>query len=416
MQIESWPINRIIPYARNARVIPQSAIDKVAASIKAFGFRQPLSVSGDGVILAGHTRYLAAQKLGLTEVPVDIAHELNAQQQKAYRLADNRTHDETGFERELLSLELEELRDMGLDLSLTGFDDRELQGLLFRHGSDIDPNQLPTIGSVAVAAPGEVWLMADHRLRCGDSSDATDVAALLGGAKPHLMVTDPPYGVNYDPEWRKRIGVTNSDRMGKVNNDNTADWRAAWALFPGSVAYIWHSGLHAHTVADSLIACGFVLKSQIIWAKPLMVMSRGNYHWKHEPCWYAVREGSNHSWEADRAQTTLWEITSQGQDAETTHSTQKPVECMKRPIENNSAIGDAIYEPFSGSGTTIIAADMTGRRCLAMEIDPLYVDMAVRRWQAFTGKEARLEGSDKTFNQLAAERLSDSLRSAAPAA
>jgi DNA modification methylase len=163
------------------------------------------------------------------------------------------------------------------------------------------------------------------------------VAAVLAGVQPHLMVTDPPYGVAYDPAWRNRAGLSSTLRVGKVENDDRADWREAWALFPGEVAYVWHGALHATTVAESLTACGFEIRAQIIWAKERLVMGRGHYHWQHEPCWYAVR-GTGH-WSGDRKQTTLWQIASKGQDAETTHGTQKPVECMARPLRNNSSPG-----------------------------------------------------------------------------
>jgi DNA modification methylase len=190
--------------------------------------------------------------------------------------------------------------------------------------------------------------------------------------------------------------------VGVVENDHRADWREAWALFPGDVAYVWHGALHAATVADSLTATGFDIRAQIIWAKERLVMSRGHYHWQHEPCWYAVR-GTGH-WQGDRKQTTLWQIASRGQDTETTHGTQKPVECMKRPIENNSSPGQAIYEPFSGSGSTLIAAEMTGRACHAVELSPAYVDCAVMRWQAFTGESATHEPTGLSFSAVADER------------
>ncbi|GGJ44608.1 DNA-methyltransferase [Neoroseomonas lacus] len=172
------------------------------------------------------------------------------------------------------------------------------------------------------------------------------------------MVTDPPYGVAYDPEWRNMAGVSTTRRTGKVENDDRADWREAWALFPGDVAYVWHGALHATTVAESLTACSFDIRAQIIWAKDRLVLGRGHYHWQHEPAWYALR-GQGH-WSGDRKQTTLWQIAGRSEDAETVHGTQKPVECMRRPIENNSSPGQAVYEPFSGSGTSLIAAEMTG--------------------------------------------------------
>jgi DNA modification methylase len=200
--------------------------------------------------------------------------------------------------------------------------------------------------------------------------------------------------VEYDPAWR---GGT--QRTGKVLNDDRLDWREAWALFPGEVAYVWHAGIYAAGVADSLLACGFEIRAQIVWAKERLVMSRGHYHWQHEPCWYAVRKGATGHWGGDRKQTTLWQIASKDQDARTTHGTQKPVECMRRPIENNSSPGQAVYEPFSGSGTTLIAAEMTGRSCHAIELSPQYCDVAIRRWQAFTGQAVTREGGN-TFAEV----------------
>jgi DNA modification methylase len=226
--------------------------------------------------------------------------------------------------------------------------------------------------------------------------------ALLGDVAPGLMVTDPPYGVEYDPEWRHRAGVNKSARTGQVRNDERADWAEAWALFPGNIAYVWHGALHATTVAESLTTTGFTIRAQIIWAKERLVIGRGDYHWQHEPCWYAVRTKGN--WTGDRKQTTLWTIPSGGQDTETIHGTQKPVECMRRPMLNNSSPGQTIYEPFLGSGTTLIAAQTAGRTCFAIELDPLYVDVAIKRWQAFTGEHATLLATGQTFERVAAER------------
>jgi DNA modification methylase len=201
-----------------------------------------------------------------------------------------------------------------------------------------------------------------------------------------------------------------------VRNDDQADWAAAWGLFPGNIAYVWHGALHATTVAESLVANGFTVRAQIIWAKERLVMSRGDYHWQHEPCYYAVRTKGH--WTGDRKQTTLWNIAGGGQDSKTTHSTQKPVECMRRPMQNNSNPGQAVYDPFLGSGTTLIAAETSGRVCLAMELEPRYVDVAVRRWQAFTGMTACLLDDGRSFEVVAAERLThpqDTNPSLAPA-
>jgi DNA modification methylase len=244
--------------------------------------------------------------------------------------------------------------------------------------------------------------MGAHRLGCGDCTVEATVKAVLAGRQPQLMVTDPPYGVEYDPAWRIDRGLSNSARTGKIRNDERADWTAAWSLFPGNIAYVWHAALRSAIVAESLTKTGFAIRNQIIWAKERLVMGRGDYHWQHEPCWYAVRQKGH--WTGDRKQTTLWSIPTGDQDAETEHATQKPVECMRRPMVNNSDPGQAVYEPFLGSGTTLIAAETIGRICLAVELEARYADVAVRRWQAFTGKPAVLESTGRRFDEVAAER------------
>jgi DNA modification methylase len=305
---------------------------------------------------------------------------------------------------EMLQLELRDLSALGADLSMLGFTEHELAKALQSSGGCLtDENAIPEAGEEAVSAAGDIWCLGQHRLLCGDCTDPQSVSRALGQHKPKLMVTDPPYGVNYDPEWRNLRAISNSARTGKVRNDERADWAAAWALFPGNIAYVWHAALQTPTFAESLEREGFSIRAQIIWAKERLVIGRGDYHWQHEPCWYAVRSKGN--WTGDRKQTTLWTIPSGGQDTDTVHGTQKPVECMRRPMLNNSKAGDAVYEPFLGSGTTLIAAESVGRVCLAIEIDPLYVDVAVRRWQAFTGKQAALEAGGRTFDEVAAERL-----------
>ncbi|HTV69118.1 MAG TPA: site-specific DNA-methyltransferase [Rhizobiaceae bacterium] len=286
---------------------------------------------------------------------------------------------------------------------MTGFTDLEILSLTSLGNAGLtDPDEVPTAPERAVSCPGDVWLLGRHRLLCGDSTNAAEVDRVFGGIRPHLMVTDPPYGVEYDPSWREKLHDSEL-AVGTVLNDDRADWREAWALFPGDVAYIWHGALHASTVAASLDASGFAIRSQVIWDKTRLVIGRGDYHWQHEPCWYAVRKGKTGHWAGDRKQTTVWAIPHR--KSESGHGTQKPVECMKRPIENNSSPGQAVYEPFSGSGTTIIAAEITGRACHAIELNPAYVDVSVKRWQAFTGKQATLDGDGRTFAEVAAERM-----------
>ena len=390
-------VSALIPYARNARTHSEAQVAQIAASIREFGFTTPILVDADCGVIAGHGRLLAARKLGLTEVPViELAH-LSPAQRRAYVLADNRLALSAGWDEEVLRLELLELQAAGFDLGLTGFEPDEIAGFLADGMEGLtDPDDVPPLPETPVSRPGDVWQLGRHRLACGDCTDAAVVAQALDGVRPHLMVTDPPYGVDYDPAWRNAaLAGAGTRRTGRVLNDHRADWREAWALFPGEVAYVWHGALHASTVADSLTACGFQIRAQIVWAKDRLVLGRGHYHWQHEPCWYAVR-GQGH-WCGDRSQTTLWQIAGRSEDAETVHGTQKPVECMRRPIENNSAPGQAVYEPFCGSGTTLIAAEMTGRCCHAIELSPAYVDIAVARWEAFTGQQARRVADGAAF-------------------
>jgi DNA modification methylase len=401
--IEMWLIERLREYPRNPRK-NDAAVDRMCASIREFGFKIPCLVRSDGEVVDGHLRLKAARKLALTEIPVILCDEWTPAQVKAFRLMVNRSVELAEWDSDLLGLELLDLKNLDFDLGLTGFDVVELARLLAaQEATDglCDEDEAPPVPQTPTSKVGDLWLLGRHRLLCGDSTDPETISRLLGSVKPSLLVTDQPYGVQYDPEWRKRAGVNNSNLMGKVRNDDRADWREAWALFPGDVAYVWHGALHASTVSDSLESCGFEIRSQIVWAKPSLVMGRGHYHWQHEPCWYAVR-GTGH-WNGDRKQSTLWHIENRNQDAETVHSTQKPVECMRRPIVNNSSPGQAVYEPFSGSGTTIIACEKEARIALAVELEPAYVDVAVLRWQNFTGKRAVLDGGG-SFDEVVLER------------
>jgi DNA modification methylase len=400
----------LIPYASNSRTHSEEQITQIAASIKEFGFNNPILLDGDKGVIAGHGRLLAARKLGMDKVPtIELAH-LSETKKKAYILADNKLALNAGWDMELLSLEMGDLDQEGFDLSLIGFNDDELANIFTEaHDGLTDPDDVPDTPDDPVTVEGDVWLLGKHRLMCGDSTVATSVATLLGDVEPHLMVTDPPYGVDYNAGWRGEAMPNKNDpkrwkdgagrATGKVENDDNADWSEAWALFPGDVAYVWHAGNKAHIVAESLEANELNIRAQIIWAKNNMVIGRGDYHPKHEPCWYAVRKNKKGHYGGGRKQTTVWDI-DKPRKSETGHSTQKPVECMKRPIENNSSPGQAVYEPFSGSGTTIIAGEMTGRAIYAMELSPAYVDVAVKRWQDFTGEQAKLEGSGEYFPSI----------------
>jgi hypothetical protein len=330
----------LIPYARNSRTHSDAQVAKIAASIREFGFLNPIIVDGQSGIIAGHGRVLAAQKLGLATLPVIEAGHLTEAQKRAYIIADNRLALDAGWDNDMLKVELSDLDAMGFDLALTGFELGEIADFLAEPTEGLtDPDAVPDVPEVPVTVEGDVWLLGRHRIACGSSTDAHTVEAVLAGVKPHLMVTDPPYGVEYDANWR--TGAKNADgsllstgsgrAKGKVENDGNADWSEAWALFPGDVAYVWHAGLFAGVVAESLASCGFPLRSQIIWAKEqlrhwarrLPLASRAVLVCRQEGIEGPLRIG-------DRKQTTLWQIP-KPQKSETGHSTQKPIECMKRP-------------------------------------------------------------------------------------
>jgi DNA modification methylase len=406
MNIEHLPIAALIPYARNARTHSDAQVSQIAGSIREFGFTNPVLIGADNDIIAGHGRVMAARVLKLDTVPCIRLGHLNELQRRAYVLADNRIALNSGWDEAMLALELTELLVDGLNLESLGFATDELAAMFSQPvEGKTDPDDVPDVQSTPVSAVGDIWLLGGHRIACGSCTDAHTVEAVLAGSKPHLMVTDPPYGVEYSAAWRDdALGGKDGGRAtGKVENDGQADWSDAWALFPGDVAYVWHSERFSPSVAGSLNESDFEMRNLIVWAKSQLVIGRGHYHSQHETCWYAVRKGATGHWHGDRKQTTLWSIP-KPQKSETGHSTQKPIECMKRPIENNSAPGDLVYEPFSGSGTTIIAAEMTGRKCMAIELNPAYVDVAIRRWQDFTGKLATLESDGRTFDEHAAER------------
>lgn len=416
----------------NARIHSEEQIKQIANSIRRFGFTMPAAV--DEVIRAGNGRYDAAaliyaagERIYLAPgkerggkviphgtMPCFDCSGWSEEEKTAYALADNKLALNATWDESRLAEQLQALKAMNFELPVLGFNIEELKTLLSRDKGKTDPDATPDLPDNAAALPGDLWLLGPHRLKCGDATSAEDVESVLDGDVPHLMVTDPPYGVDYDPSWRDReLDTWKQPRStGKVNNDNRADWGDAWKLFPGDVVYVWHAGNKASVVEDSLTRHGFLVRAQLIWRKQNHVIGRGDYHPQHEPCWYCVRKGRPGRYVGGRKQSTIWDIKNSssvgGGDADdkrTGHGTQKPIECMKRPIENNSKAGDMVYEPFSGSGTTIIACQMTGRICRALELNPLYIDVAIQRWQEFTGQEATLAATGKTYAAVKAERL-----------
>jgi DNA modification methylase len=402
--IERRPTAALVPYARNARTHSAEQVSQIAGSMREFGWTYPVLIDEDDGIIAGHGRILAASKLKMIEVPVIVARGWSDAKKRAYILADNKIALNSGWDEGLLRVELSELQGDGFDLSLIGFSSLELTSIFSTQEGNTDPDDVPDAPAVPVSKLGDLWRLGDHWLICGDATDKATVERVLGGARPHLMVTDPPYGVDYDPAWRSRALKDGAQRAeGVVQNDHRADWREAWALFPGDVVYVWHGGIASGSVAESLGAVGFELRAQIIWNKSRMAIGRGHYHWKHEPCWYAVRKGTNGHWSGDRKQNTIWDI--DHPRSETGHGTQKPVEAMARPMRNNSQPGDHLYEPFSGSGTTIIAGQMNKRIIHAVELSPAYVDVALKRFADFSGIAPILVETGETFEAVKGRRL-----------
>jgi len=422
--VETWPIDRPKDYSKNARKWSARAVEKVAASIREYGWRQPVVVDASGVLVIGHLRRSAGKFLGLTEVPVHVAHDLTPAQIRGLRLADNRTNQEAEWDETLLALEIAELGGLDFDLSLTGFDVHELDSLLRDPLDEERAEQAPPLPEVAVTCPGDLWLIGPHRLLCGDATSAEAVARLLGERKPRLMVSDPPYGISLDSEWRDRAGInqhgpaqasymkhrTEGHTQTTISGDTIADWSHAFELVPSlQVAYVWHASVYTREVLDGLLRIGFLYPQQIIWNKGRAVLTRTHYWYGHEPCVYARKK--NAPWFGKAGEnSTVWDSPSPkfimgGSDEEKCdHPTQKPLELMRRPILNHTKRGEMVYDAFLGSGTTLMAAELTDRVCLGMELDPKYCDVIVQRWQQFTGKEARLEMRGQTFEQVKAER------------
>lgn len=422
MHIEIRKLADIKPYPKNARKIRDVAIDKVALSLREYGWQQPLVLDAENVIIVGHVRWMAAQKNGWTEAPVHVATNLTPAQAKAYRLMDNRSHDETTWDEVLLAPELAELKELDMDLSSTGFGTHEIDALLLRTGDRCD--ETPPVPDIAVTRPGDLWLCGPHRVLCEDSTKPDAVARLLNHSQPLLMVTDPPYGIELDSEWRDRAGLngcgpaeasymkcrTEGHTQTTVSGDTRADWSEAFELVPSlQVAYVWHASAFAREVLTGLERIGFLYPQQIIWNKGRAVLTRTHYWYQHEPCIYMRKK--NAPWYGKAGEnSTVWDSPSPkfimgGSDEEKfDHPTQKPVELMRRPILNHTRRGELVYEPFLGSSTTLGAAELTERVCYGLELDPKYVDVVVERWQQLSGQHARLDGDGRSFDEMAKQR------------
>jgi hypothetical protein len=427
LHIEMWPIDRLIPYGRNPRRNTH-AIDQMVASIQEYGFRIPCLARSDGELIDGHLRLKAALKIGLTEVPVILCDEWSVEQVKAFRLLVNRSASWADWDEELLAQEIADLRAANFDLALTGFDAEEIGKLLPDEAPDEDDT--PAVEAEAVTRTGDLWICGPHRVLCGDATNASAVSRLLEDRKPRLMVTDPPYGVELDTEWRDRAGLNAKGaaepsymrrRGGKkrtpghtataISGDTRAEWSEAFALVPSlDVAYTWHASKFTREVLDGLLGIGFEHHQQIVWDKGRAVLTRTHYWFQHEPCWYVRRR--NAPWYGKPGEnSTIWNspspkfIMGASDEEKYDHPTQKPVALMRKPILNHTKRGELVYEPFLGSGTTLAAAEVTGRVCCGIELEPKYVDVVVRRWQKLSGKQATLEGTGQTFDAAERTRL-----------
>ena len=395
---EAVDIEKVTGHPRNPNKHGDEQIALLAKIIKNSGWRNPICVSNrSGFVIKGHGRLMAARVLGVTHVPVEYQDYATEAAEYQDMIADNRIAELAERDMGIIKDLLEELDTGANDMDLTGYAAAEIERLMTQFHVEDETDAEPQTDRAAElnaekwhVKTGDLWLIGEHRLLCGDSTNAADVAQLLGDRKPHLMVTDPPYGVNYDPAWRADAGVNkNTGKMGKVFNDDIADWSPAWRLFPGDAAYVYHAGLMSSTVQSSLEVCSFKIRAQIIWAKDRMAFSRGDYHWQHEPCWYAVRDGKPGHRTDDRKQTTLWEIPARD-DSGHGHSTQKPLECMARPMRNHDA--PEVYDPFLGSGTTMVAGENLGRKVYGLEIAPNYCAVILQRMtDAFPGIKIRRE-------------------------
>lgn len=386
MEIEMRPVGSIKPYANNPRVNDDS-VDAVAASIRAWGFRQPVVVDERDVIIVGHTRYKAALKLGLTEVPVHVARGLTPEQARAYRIADNQTATLSRWDDDKLPLELMALQSADYDLSVLGFPDDELQRLMAPPGNDglADPDEVPEPPADPVARPGDLWRLGRHRLLCGDATKPDDVARLVGGTPVDLLLTDPPYNVAYEGKTAAALTIANDDMDPEAYRAFLTAALAASArhLKPGGAFYVWHADTAGLDVRLSCAGAGLRVRQCLVWVKSVLVMGRQDYHWKHEPVLYGWVEGAAHTWLSDRAQTTVLEFDKPARNAD--HPTTKPVDLFAYLIGNSCPKGGTVLDPFAGSGTALVAAEQTGRTACLMELDPRYVDVIVSRFEKFSG-------------------------------
>jgi len=397
-QYKTVPTASLVPYVRNARTHSPAQVDKIAASIREFGFLNPIITDGQSGIVAGHGRVMAAQKLGLDTLPtIDAAH-LTEAQRRAYVLADNRTALDAGWDNDLLKIELQDLDAAGFDLTLTGFDLGEIAALTLDETEGLtDEDAVPDAPAVPVTVLGDVWLLGRHRLMCGDSTSIDHMEVLTQGQLVDMWLTDPPYNVAYEGGTKEKLTIQNDSMSDDGFRQFLRDANSAAdaVMKPGAVFYIWHADSEGYNFRGACHDVGWQVRQCLIWKKQTMVMGRQDYHWKHEPCLYGWKGGAGHLWATDRKQTTILEFDRPSRNAE--HPTMKPVALFEYQMLNNTKGGDQVLDSFAGSGTTAIACETHGRFARMMELDPKYCDLIITRWQNFTGQTATLEATGQPF-------------------
>jgi len=398
-------VESLVPYARNSRTHSPQQVDKIAASIKEFGFLNPIIVDGENGIIAGHGRVMAAQKLRLSDLPVIEASHLTEAQRRAYVIADNRLALDAGWDNDMLKVELQDLNAAGFDLTLTGFDLGEIGNFLAEPTEGLtDEDAVPDVPAVPVTVEGDVWVLGRHRLMCGDSTSIDHMERLCEGQLVDMWITDPPYNVAYEGGTKEKLTIKNDSMSDDSFRQFLRDaYSAADAVMKkGAVFYIWHADSEGYNFRGAASDVGWPIRQCLIWKKSSLVMGRQDYHWMHEPCLYGWKEGASHLWASDRKQTTILEFAKPRRNGE--HPTMKPVELFEYQMLNNTKGSDLVLDSFAGSGTTAIACEKHGRNARLMELDPKYCDVIIKRWQDFTGQQATIESTGQTFAELEAER------------
>ncbi len=418
-RIERRQIEALIPYARNSRTHSDEQIDQLVASMREWGWTNPVLVDERGEIIAGHGRVMAARKLGLTEVPVIVAAGWTEAQKRAYVIADNKLALNAGWDEELLALELGDLQELGFDLDLIGFSDDELADLLDEEETTegLTPDdETPDVLPEAVSVTGDVWKLGKHRVMCGDSTDEASAFLLLEGQQADMVFTDPPYGVSYADknESLNKASKGNHIQTEIMNDHLQGDALGAFflAIFrtmaavmkPGCPFYVCapQGGEQMMMMMMMMMKAGIPMRHELIWVKDNHVLGRADYHYKHEPILYGWKDGAGHPWYGGRDKFSTWHVDKPMQSK--LHPTMKPVELVEIALENSSKRGDTVLDLFGGSGATLIACEKTGRIARLMELDPRYVDVIVRRWQDYTGQQAVLEATGQSFDEVAAAR------------